>query len=206
LSKRYPDIKIFIKEITIDKILKGLENGSIDIGLLIKPEQLERSLFHSPIFNEPLLGYISETHTLFRKRYLMPEDVNEKEFWLLEDCHCFHNQVIDLCEKTKIIHNQSTDSNYRVGGLETARRLVEIQGGFTLLPQLATIDFNEKQTSRLRSFHHPMPAREVSIVCNKNHFYEEVNTSLISIIKEGLPNMIKDKSEENLNVIGLKLV
>jgi len=64
-SKKYPTIKIEIKELTTKDIMKSFNEGLIDLGILIKPEKMQESLIHIPIFQEPLVAYIAESHPLF---------------------------------------------------------------------------------------------------------------------------------------------
>lgn len=53
---------------------------------------------------------------------------------------------------------------YEAGSLETLRRLVESQGGITILPELAILDLDEDRMQHVRFFKSPAPVREISLV------------------------------------------
>ena len=52
----------------------------------------------------------------------------------------------------------------------------------TLLPYLHTLDINDKEKNNLRYFNEPSPAREVSLLFNKNELKMQIIESLHSTI------------------------
>lgn len=202
-SNNYPNLKIEIKEINTVAITKGLQEGQLDLGILIKPKKLPDNFFSKTIFHEPLLGYVSESHPLFSKNILTSEDIKEDGFWLLEDCHSLSNQVINFCENNHMLNNRFKRFDNRIGGLETARRLVELQGGFTVLPQLATLDFTEKQLLRIRKFNNPEPVREICLLWEKDFNYNQMNMAIESAIIKNLPTQIKNIDYQKLKVLSV---
>ena len=193
---KYPDVKIKFKEMTREVIIERLKSGRIDAGLLVTPLH-DSTIMEYPLFYEELLAYVSKDNAAHKKTYVVPADVNVKELWLLEDGHCFRNQVLNLCE-IKLEAKAESHFEYEAGSIETLRKMVELNNGVTILPELASLDFNLKQQNMVRHFKAPVPVREVSLVTHRNF----VKKKLVDVLKQevllSLPKKIILNKKSNL--------
>ena len=176
--KLYPQVKLSVQELTTKSIIAQINNGTLDAGILATP------LHHSDIkeeflFNEEFVAYVSHKEKVFNKKYLLADDIDVHNMWLLKEGHCLRNQVMNLCALQK---DASVERNfdYAAGSLETLKRFVDKTGGITLLPELATLDMNESKKDMLRYFKSPAPAREISLITLKTF----AKTRLIKILKQ----------------------
>ena len=194
---KYPDIKIRVKEMTTELLVEKLKAGRIDAGLLVTPLQ-DNSIIEYPLFYEELVAYVSKSNAAFKKNYVLADDIDLKELWLLEEGHCFRSQIISLCELKKQSNLQS-HFEYEAGSVETLRKMVEMNKGITILPELATIDFSVKQQNMIRHFKSPAPVREVSLVTHRNY----VKKKLVDVLKEEVLKSLPKKImlNKNSNVI-----
>lgn len=185
--QKYPDIKIRVKEMTTDVIIEKLKAGRIDAGLLVTPLQ-DNSIIEYPLFYEELVAYVSKSNAAYKKNYVLADDIDMKDLWLLEEGHCFRSQIINLCELKK----QSTESHfeYEAGSIETLRKMVEMNKGITILPELATMDFSVKQQNMVRHFKSPAPVREVSLVTHRNYVKKKLVDALKEEVLASLPKKI----------------
>ena len=191
-----PFIHLKIRELTTDKIIEGLKNDELDLGLLATPLQ-QINLIEYPIFYEELVLYVSRENAIYQKKYALSEDINPKELWLLEEGHCLRSQIENLCElKRKSVGNNQFE--YQSGSLETLRKMVERNQGITILPELATMDFDQERLNLVRHFKSPEPVREISLVSYKNFTKKGVLKSLKMSILESLPNKLKEKKDHNI--------
>jgi LysR family transcriptional regulator, hydrogen peroxide-inducible genes activator len=191
--KKYPDVTIKVKEMTTDIIVEKLKSGRIDAGLLVTP-LLENSIKEYPLFYEELVAYVSKKNSAFKKTYVLPDDIDLKELWLLEEGHCFRSQIINLCELKKQTKEQS-NFEYEAGSVETLRKMVELNNGVTILPELATLDFSAKQLNMIRHFKAPAPVREVSLVTHRDF----IKKKIIDALKEEIINILPEKLITNKN-------
>jgi LysR family transcriptional regulator, hydrogen peroxide-inducible genes activator len=191
--KKYPDVTLKVKEMTTDIIVEKLKSGRIDAGLLVTPLQ-ETSIKEYPLFYEELVAYVSKKNSAFKKTYVLPDDIDLKELWLLEEGHCFRSQIINLCELKKQNKEQS-NFEYEAGSVETLRKMVELNNGVTILPELATLDFSSKQSSMIRHFKSPAPVREVSLVTHRDF----IKKKIIDVLKEEIINILPQKLIANKN-------
>ena len=72
---------------------------------------------------------------LFRKGQIRTTDINDERLWLLDEGHCFRDQLMRFCQMEKVKLRQAA---YRLGSLETFMRMVESGNGVTFIPELAT--------------------------------------------------------------------
>ena len=193
---KYPDIRIKVKEMTTDTIIESLKSGKIDAGLLVTPLQ-DNSIKEYPLFYEELVAYVSKKNTAFKKTYVLADDIDLKELWLLEEGHCFRSQIVNLCELKKLSKHQS-HFEYEAGSVETLRKMVEMNNGVTILPEMATLDFTVKQMNMVRNFKAPVPVREVSLATHRDYVKKKLVDVLKQEIMSAIPNKIRLNKNENL--------
>ena len=191
--KKYPDVTIKVKEMTTDIIVEKLKTGRIDAGLLVTP-LLEPSITEYPLFYEELVAYVSKKNAAYKKTYVLADDIDLKELWLLEEGHCFRSQIINLCELKKQTKEKS-NFEYEAGSVETLRKMVELNNGVTILPELATLDFSTRQLNMIRHFKSPAPVREVSLVTHRDYMKKK----LIDVLKQQIIDILPPKLSLNKN-------
>ncbi|MEZ5016829.1 MAG: LysR substrate-binding domain-containing protein [Flavipsychrobacter sp.] len=188
-SENYPEVKLQVKEMETDQIITALNNNEIDAGLLSTPLE-QSSIKEYPLFYEPFIAYFSENEkAVLKKRMVTPEDIALDKIWLLNEGHCMRNQVLDLCSDN--IQKLQADRAYRYesSNVETLRKMVDKNGGLTILPELATFEFDEDRMERVRYFENPEPVREIALVTN-SHF---VRLSLLQSLMDEISNLVPEK-------------
>ena len=191
--QKYPGIKLSLSEITTDRIIKRLRNGTLDAAILATP-LMEKDLVEQTLFNEEFVAYVSKKDSLFTKKYLLPTDIDINKLWLLEEGHCLRNQVMNFCELQK---NAAYEKHfdYETGSIETLKRLVEKNAGITLLPELASLDLHASKKQMLRYFKSPAPSRQISLVTTNTFSKKKLAALLAKEIIENLPAEIKQKKK-----------
>jgi LysR family hydrogen peroxide-inducible transcriptional activator len=189
--KKYPKVKLVVYEKTTEALLAALRDSSLDAGILVTPLN-EKGIREEVLFYEELLVFVSENNGLYKKNYVLAGEIDPNKLWLLEEGHCFRSQMIHLCELFKASRKIS-HFDYEAGSFETLRRMVELNDGITILPELATRDFSRKQQALIRRFRKPSPMREVSLVVSRDF----VKESLVRILKEEIMRSIPEKIRKN---------
>jgi LysR family hydrogen peroxide-inducible transcriptional activator len=181
---KHPQLRVKISEHVTHDIIAALKNGDADIGLLATPLH-DPKLVEHPVFYEEFFAYTSDEKAA-KKKYLLPKDIDLSKLWLLEEGHCFRNQVFNLCE-LKMNDIESDRLHYQAGSLETLKNLVDHNRGITILPLLATRDLNKEQMKKVRSFAPPKPVRQISVVVNSNYSRKSILDALKKAIAECMP-------------------
>jgi len=181
---KYPEVKISIEELQTYQIVQQLKDGDIDVGIAATPLE-EDSIFEKPIYYEPFVAFLPDNHKLFGKKKLSSNDLELTEMLLLEDGHCFRNNIINLCKSDQELH--SSKINLETGSFDALVQLTKDGFGYTLLPYLHTNRMRLEDKKNLKEFEKPFPAREVSIVYGKSQLklqiIEALNKTITSIIK-----------------------
>lgn len=190
-AKKFPELKLKVSELTTLSLISHLREGRIDAGILVTPLQ-EQGIAEDVLFYEEMVAYVSRNNSAYKKQYILSKDIDPDKLWLLEEGHCFRSQIVNLCElrkKTKI----GSHFEYEAGSIETLRRMVDLNDGITILPELALIDMTSKQQQNLRYFRSPAPMREVSMVVHR-HF---VKKKLIEVLKQEILKAVPEKIKKN---------
>lgn len=198
LLKKYPQVKVRISELNTGQIIEQLGNDQIDVGILATPINAE-GMKEYPLFYEKLVAFVSDSEETLNKKYILPEDIDVNRLWLLEEGHCLRSQMMNLCE----LRNKNTDLGnleYEAGSIESLLKIVEINKGITVIPELAIIDFDEKKKSQIREFVSPVPVREISLVTYRHFIKTRLLEVLQNEIKESVARFIPEKPVEQFVV------
>jgi len=195
-TKKYPLIKLIINEMTTDTIISRLREGRIDTGILVTPLN-EAGIKETVLFYEEMVAYISPKNAAYKKTYVLPTDIDPNKLWLLEEGHCFRTQIANLCQLRKA-SAEGSHFDYEAGSLETLRRLVELNDGITILPELAILELSPKQKKLVRQFKKPIPMREVSIVTHRDFLKKRMIDALKREIIDAIPNKITKNKSPNI--------
>ena len=186
--KKYPKVKLKIEELTTEEIINRLQDGNLDGAIAATPLQID-SIRERVLYYEPFVGYISPNHRLKFKMQIETSDLDINDMLVLEDGHCFRQGVLNLCKTKK---EQELD-NFQLesGSIEMLVKLVNEGMGMTLLPYLNTLDLKDSEKENLRFFVNPSPAREVSLLYNKNELKIQIIDSIQQIISGIIRGAIK---------------
>ena len=181
-----PKVKLHLYELETTTLIQKLKDESLDAAILATPLS-DQDLEENPLFNEPFALYLPSEHKLRKRKTINSSDLDVDELWLLKEGHCFRDQVINLCNysgESSVFENLKFQS----GSLETLMRLVDKGYGYTIIPELATKDFQGKDMMKLRYFRSPQPSREISLVCLPGHSERAVLGGLMQAIKSAVPS------------------
>lgn len=190
--KKYPKLDISITEMTTSQIITKLKEGEIDFGILSTP-LYEKSLKENILYHEPYVLYAAKGHKLLSKKTIAPEDLDPNEIWSLGDEHCMRFQIINLCGKQKFV-GATNPFVYNSGSLASLINMVDVNGGYTILPELSLNILNETSKEQVRYFKDPVPVREISMVTNK---YFTKNKLAIAFTESIMSNIPKEMSAKN---------
>ncbi|RYZ95774.1 MAG: LysR family transcriptional regulator, partial [Proteobacteria bacterium] len=91
-TQRYPKAKLIVEELKTESILRALEEDRLDAAILSTPVG-KTTLTQRPLYYEPFHLYVAENHALAAKNNLKAADLDGTDLWMLQDGHCFRNQV-----------------------------------------------------------------------------------------------------------------
>ncbi len=189
-SLDHPETKLEIMEFQSEEIIARLHNGQLDIGILATP--LNESLLREvPVFYEPFLIYGHPDHAILNAEEISAETITGEDLWILNQGHCFRNQILNLCEKARQL-NSDHQIEFESGSIETLKNMVQNFSGYTLIPELSYKPSLDK--AFVRRFVNPEPAREISLVTHQNFTKELLLAHLRKSIIEKIPKHFRKNS------------
>ena len=183
LMKKYPDLDIRVVEMKTNDIKKALQTGEIDAGIVASLAGMEE-LQETPLFYEQFFAYVSREDALFNNEVIRTSDLNGEQLWLLDEGHCFRDQLVRFCQMKSARASQLA---YHLGSMETFMRMVESGKGVTFIPELAVLQLGDAQKELVRSFAIPCPTRQVVLLTNKNFIRHTLLEVLVKEIKLSVP-------------------
>ena len=180
---KYDNLDIRIQEMKTDPTLHALANGEIDAAIIAsRPDD---KIYHcDTLFYEHFLGYISKNEKIYSHPVLRSSEISENHLWLLDEGHCFRDQLVRFCHMEKVKMHQEA---YKLGSLETFMRMVESGNGITFIPELARDQLSEKQLELVRPFAIPRPVREIVFVTCSDFIRKTIASLLIESIRKCVP-------------------
>ncbi|MDO6438004.1 hydrogen peroxide-inducible genes activator [Cyclobacterium sp. 1_MG-2023] len=191
---KYPNVLLEVQEMVTEEILSRLKNDELDLGLVVSPLQ-EGGIVEKPIFYEKFFVYLSKEHPLLNRREIPVGDLPAEDLWVLQQGHCFRDQVLNLCDKNVF---QRKNFHYESGSIEGLKNMVDRYTGITLLPELATENLSEEEKTRLRPFAGNPPVREISLIRTRNFLKQRLVNLLFEEIKAAIPPHMQSNKEGRL--------
>lgn len=192
----FPDVHLVIREMQSAEIMEGLKRGKVDIGLLVTPLE-EKQLREIVLFHEPLLVYAAPGERILTNDPLLPEHVNQEELWIMEQGHCFRNQVLNICNFPSGGRHLGRSVTFQAGSIETLKNMVRNNLGYTIIPEMSV--HPELDREYVKPFAAPQPAREVSLVVSKAFSREQ----LLVELRKSILAVVPDRFRKNERYMGV---
>ncbi len=182
--KDYPDLSVKITEMRTDTIIDQLLGAKIDMAILSTP--LENfQILEVPLYYEKFVAYIAPTESLFKFDEISVANMNPESLWVLEEGHCLRNQIFNFCD------NRIHSSTYESGSIDTLVKIVDVNGGYTVIPELHIDLLSEHQKLNLRTIT-PEATREISLVIRQDYVREGFMNAVANTIKKIIPAHMLD--------------
>jgi LysR family hydrogen peroxide-inducible transcriptional activator len=163
-ARAHAGVQLQLVEDRTERLLDAMLSGELDLGVMALPIRDERLHIES-LYSEPLVMALPAKHRLATKTDVKLADVMDEPFILLDEMHCFGDQVLSLCRR---------------GGLEprvvcrgeqiaTLLAMVAAGQGLSVVPEMAaTGDANPKRV--YRPLGKPTPSRTLCAVWHKQRY------------------------------------
>lgn len=183
LAEEHTELDVRVLEMQTAPTLEALKKGDIDAAIIAN-EPVESELQGTLLYYEEFFAYVSKNETNFKKQLIRTADISDERLWLLDEGHCFRDQLMRFCQRERVKLHQAA---YRMGSLETFMHMVESGYGMTFIPELATLQLCPEQKELVRTFAIPRPTREIYFVTRKDFIRHSLSKILIEHIQEAVP-------------------
>lgn len=161
-SRRYPAVEIHVQEKMTEDVIQALKKDQLDAGLIVTPLD-EPGIEEKTLFFEEIFAYYNQQTAPGIPSRVQAQQLSEQKIWMLTQGNCFREQLLSLCA-LKAQSRQPDRFAFDSGSLETLRRLVDSEGGVTLLPELMVMEFGPAYKTQLKRIGPNSAYRRVSLV------------------------------------------
>lgn len=160
LRKRYPSLRLYLREDLSERVLEKLRAGALDFALLALPYDTGDLVLRELGRDE--FWFVSRAEDpLARDKSVALESLDPRDVVLLEEGHCLREHAVRACGR----HAPWSESIVEATSLTTLLQMVESGLGVTLLPELAIKAGILDHTQLIaRPFSKRVPARTLALV------------------------------------------
>jgi len=192
----YPEVDLTINEDKASFMFDALINGEIEAGIAIAGNQRE-GIFEIPLYTEKFYVYLAES--CWRKLPVFkPENLEHESMWIMKDAQCMRDSAFSFCKglsKGKQI--------YEAGSIETLIRIVDENGGYTIIPEMHLQFLSDDQRKNVRKIEGEyLSQRRVSLYIKDDYIRQGMLNTIVDTLKEYIP---KDMFDNNILKRGIKL-
>ena len=176
---KFPNLKLNIFETTTENIYNAINEGKLDIGILVPITNLEMPCI--PLFFEELFLFSN----VLLKNGELDQNIIPEKLWILEEGHCLSNQIASICN-LRNKSNSDTQIVYKTGSLETMLRLAENGMGQTIIPHMLVDYVSETVKKKIFKIPFNTPVREIALIYSENYnrkgVIDALKDEIISVI------------------------
>jgi LysR family hydrogen peroxide-inducible transcriptional activator len=148
LAEKYPALTVEVTEYTAREMLAGFEQDQLDGAVAIAPF-VRQGYYEEALFDERFVLYVSAGHRLYGRNEVDPADVPWEEL-LLPDS--YRDYFLPGKSGTQLPGLPgAAHVRYHSGSPETIRKIIDRNGGLTLLPELACLYMGERRLAMVRT-------------------------------------------------------
>lgn len=137
---QYPNIEILLSEVGSKMIKQGVEDGSLDIGLVCNLPVQSSHFATLEVINDPLELLVHKDSHLAEEPAIDLADLTKEPFILYRQDFTLHDRIIEECKNKGFIPNVVCHSSHRDFMIE----MVEAKVGAALLPSQIASDIKDR--------------------------------------------------------------
>lgn len=182
----FPNVDLLIDEKENQSLLHDLRFGSLDMIITTPPENLDGFL-EIPVYIEKFVAYFSE-HCLQARSLVASGMLPAEHMWILKEGHCVQNGNMNLCQNKELGNHI-----YEAGSIETLVRIVDKNGGYTIIPELHIGVLDESQREKVQVLNMEPPAQRcVSILIKDDFIRERMLNGVLDTLKQIIPEYMME--------------
>jgi LysR family transcriptional regulator, hydrogen peroxide-inducible genes activator len=181
VQKKYPKLKVLLREQQTEPLLEHLRGGTLDMGIIALPYDTT-GLQVLPLYSESLMLLSAADDALARVMQPTLRQLDPERLILLEEGHCLRDHTLQSCS----LAERSTAA-IEASSLATLVQMVEAGLGVALLPAMAVASRLVQPgiaagTLVAHNFAKPDPQRTIALVTRSTHSQQQAFAELAKII------------------------
>jgi len=160
----YPQISLTLLEVGSQKVHLGIDDGSLDIGVVMLP--VDEGLFEViPIIDEPLMLIVHPDHILAQRSIIELSELKDEDFISFRKSFTLHDNIINRCIESGFNPKIAFKSSH----WDFIAEMVAINFGIALLPKTICQDLDSTRI-KIIPLAEPMIHWELGIIWKKDRY------------------------------------
>lgn len=192
----YPSVELTVKEMKADHMLEAILNCEIDAGIAIS-NNARQGVLEMPLYTERFYVYLAES--CWRKLPVFkPENLEHENMWIMKEAQCLRDSAFSFCKARGKGHHI-----YEAGSIETLIRIVDENGGYTIIPEMHLPFLSEKQAGNVREIQGDyLSQRRISLYIKDDYIRQRMLNTVADTLKRFVPARMMS---EGIVKYGIKL-
>lgn len=192
----YPQVELTVEEMKAIHLFDALQRGQIDAGIAISGNA-RQDVLEIPLYTERFWVYLSDK--CWRKLPVFkPENLENENMWIMKDAQCLRESAFSFCKAKAKGHHV-----YEAGSIDTLIRIVDINGGYTIIPEMHLPLLTDRQRENVRRIDGDrLSYRRVSLYVRDDYVREKMLNTVTSTLVRFMP---KGMMEPNIEKYGVRL-
>ena len=161
LQRRYPDLRVELRETQTKILIDELVRGTLDVVMLALPVS-DADVETIRLFDDPFLFAVPANDPRPETSIVAARDIDPQQLILLEEGHCLRDQALAYCADSR---RGAGNGSIGLGAtsLATVMQMVANGYGVTLVPEVAVdVEVRDDRVKLLR-FAPPQPGRTIGL-------------------------------------------
>lgn len=177
----YPQVVLSVEEMRLESIIKSLGDATIDAGIATTGYAAQ-GIFEIPLYTERFFVYLSES---CRRKlpFFNPGQLEHEHLWVMKEVQCLRESAFSFC-KGRIGRRHV----YEAGNIDTLIRIVDANGGYTIIPEMHLPMLTGSQRGNVRRIDGDhLSMRRVSMYIREDYVRERMLNTVTDTLKKFIP-------------------
>lgn len=177
----YPQVALSVEEMRPEAIMKSLGDATIDAGIATTGYAAP-GIFEIPLYTERFFVYLSESCQR-KLPFFNPGQLEHEHLWVMKEVQCLRESAFSFC-KGRIGRRHV----YEAGNIDTLIRIVDANGGYTIIPEMHLPMLAESQRGNVRRIEGDhLSMRRVSMYIREDYVRERMLNTVTGTLKKFMP-------------------
>jgi LysR family hydrogen peroxide-inducible transcriptional activator len=186
LRRKFPALRLFLREDQTGRLIASLKAGALDAALIALPYDTT-GLGVAHVEDDELLAALPANHPLVARDKIDPAALEHEGLILLEDGHCLREHALAACELEP--PRLGDDGTFAATSLHTLVQMVGSGLGVSLLPAMAVeAGLTDNVPVGVRPLKADHPSREIVVAWRAGSTRGADGRLLAEALREALPS------------------
>lgn len=192
----YPEVELNIEEMKASSMIDVLRKGTADCGIATAGHAAE-GIYEIPLYTERFMVYLSENCSR-RLPAFSPDNLEHENMWIMKESQCLRQSAFSFCKERAKGHHI-----YEAGNIETLIRIVDTNGGYTIIPEMHLPLLTESQRLNVHRIDGDrLSMRRISMYIKADYIRAKMLNTIVGTLTKFIPAHM---FEPNILKYGIKL-